>query len=117
MAVSLENIFQDVTSNVFRGLVTNQYELVVTTPSGSRKNLDDLSIDVKNVNGTAINHSGNTSTSNVRNLLSTNQKKGFSNKVTVPFDQEKFQQNTDPSKSRIQEDDEFDRKYTSSVDS
>jgi hypothetical protein len=102
MATALETIFQDVTSNVFRGLVDDQYELVVTTPSGSKKNLDDLSIDVNNVNETAISHPGNTTTSNVKNLLSTNQKKSFSNKVTVPFDQEKFQQNTDHNQSPIQ---------------
>lgn len=50
IASALETIFQDVTSNVFRGLVDDQYKLVVTTPSGNKKNIDDLSIDVNNVN-------------------------------------------------------------------
>jgi hypothetical protein len=67
--------------------VAEQYELVVTNPWGNKKNIDSLKIDVENVNETVINHPGNTSTSNLKNLLSTNQKKNnFSNKVTVPFD-------------------------------
>ncbi len=38
----------------------------------------DISIDVSNVNNTAVIHSGNTSTSNMKNLISSvNHKKGF----------------------------------------
>ena len=101
----LEPIFKDVTANVFRGLVSSLYELIVTTPSGSKKNIDDLTIDTTNVNETTVLNPGNTSTSNVKNLLSSNQKKSFSNKVTVPFDEEKFHKNTNPGQSQILEDD------------
>lgn len=51
---------------------------MITSPTGTRKNLDMLSIDVKNVNDTSITHSGNMSTSNVKNLLNKgDDKKSF----------------------------------------
>jgi hypothetical protein len=78
--------FKHINEDIFRTFFTGPYSLIVTTPNGNKKNMDDLSIDVSNVNNTAIIHSGNISTSNTKNLISqTNQRKGGFNKP-IPFE-------------------------------
>lgn len=57
---------------------------MVTSPTGTKKNLDILSIDVQNVNDTSVIHSGNMSTSNVKNLLNKSEDKKIFMKKDIP---------------------------------
>ena len=57
---------------------------MVTSPTGTKKNLDILSIDVQNVNDTSVIHSGNMSTSNVKNLLNKSEDKKLFMKKDIP---------------------------------
>jgi len=82
----LTKAFQIINEDIFRMFFTGPYSLVVTTPNGNKKNMEDLSIDVNNVNNTAIIHPGNISTSNTKNLISqTNQRKSGFDKI-IPFE-------------------------------
>ncbi len=67
---SLNNFFLSTKRDSFRNLAIGPYSLTITSPSGMRKNMGDISIDVSNINHTSVVHSGNTSTSNVKNILS-----------------------------------------------
>lgn len=58
--------------------------MTLTTPSGTKTKMDTMEIDVKNVNDSAVVHSGNTSTSNVKNVLNKgDDKKSFMKKDQV----------------------------------
>lgn len=64
-------------SDPFQTLIQGPYSLVVTSPSGMKKNIEALNID--NINNMNSNNVGPQGNSNMKNIMqSNNDKKNFS---------------------------------------